>query len=100
MYTVETHIRYLGEVGALEPLAVDTQVLGADAKRLHLFHTLVHARTDAVLATGEHVLLHVDTAQGRSSPMLDPLAAGVAAAAAAHQALPVPHGAGRAISLT
>ena len=100
MYTVETHIRYLGEVGALEPLAVDTQVLGADAKRLHLWHTLVHARTDAVLATGEHVLLHVDTAAGRTCPMLDPLATEVAAAAAAHQALPVPDGAGRAISLT
>ncbi len=100
MYTVETHIRYLGEVAALEPLAVDTQVLGADTKRLHLWHTLVHAGTGAVVATGEHVLLHVDTDAGRSCPMREPLAAGVAAAAAAHQALPVPAGAGRAISLT
>lgn len=99
MYTVETHIRYLGEVGALEPLAVDTQVLGADGKRLHLFHTLVHARTGAALATGEHVLVHVDTAAGRSCPMREPLAAGVAAAAAAHRALPVPEGAGRSVGL-
>ncbi len=99
-YTVETHIRYLGEVGALEPLAVETQVLGADGNRLHLFHTLVHARTGAVLATGEHVLLHVDTVAGRSCPMLDPLASGVAAAAVAHAGLPVPEGAGRSIGLT
>lgn len=99
-YTVETHIRYLGEVGAFEPLAVETQVLGADEKRLHLFHTLVHVQTGAVLATGEHVLLHVDTAAGRSCPILDPLASAVAAAAAAHAGLPVPEGAGRSIGLT
>jgi carnitine 3-dehydrogenase len=99
MYTVETHIRYLREVGAQEPVAVETQVLGADAKRLHLFHTLVHGRTGEALATGEHMLLHVDTAAGRTTPMAEPLAAGVAAAAAAHRDLPVPEGAGRAIGI-
>ncbi len=99
MYTVETHFRFLGEVGALEPLVVDTQVLGADAKRAHLFHTLMHSRTGVTLATGEHMMLHVDTRVGRSCPMLEPLAAGVAAAAAGHAALPVPEGARRSISL-
>jgi carnitine 3-dehydrogenase len=96
---VETHIRYLREVAAQEPVAVDTQVLGADDKRLHLFHTLVHGRTGDVLATGEHMLLHVDTAAGRTTPMAEPLAAGVSAAAAAHGHLPAPEGAGRAIGL-
>ena len=99
MYTVETHIRYLAEVAALEPLDVHTQVLGADEKRLHLFHTLAHARTGENLATGEHLLLHVDTAQGRSVPSREPVARRVAAAAAAHASLPAPEGAGRAIAL-
>jgi carnitine 3-dehydrogenase len=99
LYTVETHIRYLAEVSALEPLAVHTQVLGADEKRLHLFHTLTHGRTGTSLATGEHLLLHVDTAQGRSVPSREPVATRVAAAAAAHAPLPAPEGAGRAISL-
>ena len=99
MYTVETHIRYLAEVAALEPLDVHTQVLGADEKRLHLFHALAHARTGESLATGEHLLLHVDTTRGRSVPSREPVAGRVAAIAAAHASLPVPEGAGRAIAL-
>ncbi len=99
MYTVETHIRYLREAAALEPLFVETQVLGADEKRLHLFHTMGHVSTGGTLATGEHLLIHVDTAAGQACALVDPLAERVAAAAAAHAALPVPDGAGRAISL-
>jgi carnitine 3-dehydrogenase len=99
-YTVETHIRYLREVAAFEPLAVETQVLGADSKRLHLFHTLVRRPSGETLATGEHLLLHVDTVQGRSTPWREPVAGRVAAAAAAHAELPVPEGAGRAIGMT
>jgi carnitine 3-dehydrogenase len=98
-YTVETHIRHLHEVAGLEPLRVSTQVLGADEKRVHLFHTLAHGATGETLATGEHLLLHVDTARGRVTPWLEPVAGRVAAAAAAHAALPSPDGAGAAISM-
>jgi carnitine 3-dehydrogenase len=98
-YTVETHVRHLHEVAGLEPLQVVTQVLGSDEKRLQLFHTMRHARNGVQLATGEHLLLHVDTAAGRACPWLEPVAERVGAAAAAHAALPVPEGAGRAIVL-
>lgn len=97
-YTVETHLRHLHEAAALEPLQVVTQVLGADEKRLHLFHTMTHAHTGDTLATGEHLLLHVDTAAGHAAPWVEPLAGRVPYAAAAHAALPVPEGAGRAIA--
>ncbi len=60
-FTVESHLRHLHEVAAFEPIDVATQVLGADEKRLRLFHTLTHARSGETLATGEHLLLHVDT---------------------------------------
>ena len=99
LYTVETHVRYLHEIAALEPVVVATQVLGSDEKRLHLFHTLEHGRDGTALATGEHLLLHVDTAQGRAAPMRDPLDAGVAAATHAHAALPRPESAGGSIGL-
>ena len=98
-YTVETHIRHLHEVAGLEPLRVSTQVLAADEKRVRLFHTLTHGATGETLATGEHLLLHVDTARGRVTPWLEPVAGRVAAAAAAHAALPEPDGAGRGISM-
>jgi carnitine 3-dehydrogenase / betainyl-CoA thioesterase len=98
-YTVETHIRYLREVAALAPLSVETQVLGSDEKRLHLFHTMTHVATGEELATGEHMLIHVDTKAQRACAWVEPLAERVAAAAAAHATLPVPDGARRAISL-
>ncbi|MBA2643437.1 MAG: carnitine 3-dehydrogenase [Actinobacteria bacterium] len=98
-YTVETHLRHLREVAALEPLQVLTQVLGADEKRLHLFHTMRHATAGETLATAEHLLLHVNTAEGRARPWLEPVAGSVATAAAAHRALPLPESAGRAIVL-
>jgi carnitine 3-dehydrogenase len=97
-YTVETHLRHLREVAGLEPLQVVTQVLGADEKRLHLFHTMLHARDGNVLATGEHLLLHVDTVAGRACPWAPPVASRLAEAAATHSSLPLPEGAGRAVA--
>jgi carnitine 3-dehydrogenase len=98
MFTVETHIRYLREAAALEPLSVETQVLGVDDKRLRLFHTLLDGSGE-ILATGEHLLLHVDTKEGRSVPWREPVAGLLAAAADAHAALAVPPDAGRSIAL-
>jgi carnitine 3-dehydrogenase len=95
MFTVETHIRYLAQAPANERLSVETQVLEADGKRLHLFHTVSQSQTKAVLATGEHLLLHVDTEAGRVCPALEPVAGRVAEIARAHAALPRPLGAGR-----
>lgn len=98
-YTVETHIRHLHEVAGLEPIAVDTQILDADSKRLHVFHVLRHRATGDVLATGEHMLLHVDAKAGRTTAWQEPVASRVSAAAAAHAPLPVPDGSGRAVSM-
>ena len=98
-YTVEGHIRYLHEASAFEPLRVASQVLGSDEKRLHLFHELQHGRSGKTLATGEHLLLHVDTRRRHAAPWREPVAGRVAAAAAAHAALPAPDGAGRAVAL-
>jgi carnitine 3-dehydrogenase len=97
LYTVETHIRHLAEAKAGEPLSVSTQVIGADEKRVHLFHTIERPTTATVLATGEHMLLHVDTAAGRACPMVEPVAGAVAAAAAAQAPLPRPEAAGQRI---
>jgi carnitine 3-dehydrogenase len=99
-YTVEGHVRFLREAAALEPIVVDTQVLAADEKRLHLFHSMRHGGTEALLATGEYLLLHVDTGEGRTCPWKEPVASRVSEAAAAHTDLPVPEGAGRAVSMS
>jgi carnitine 3-dehydrogenase len=98
-YTVETHLRHLHEVAALERLEVLTQVVGADDKRLHLFHTMRRPREGDTAATAEHLLLHVDTTAARATPWREPLATRVAAAAHAHVGLSLPDGAGRAVTL-
>lgn len=40
LYTLETHLRYVDEVRAPATLAIETAVLGVDAKRLHVGHTM------------------------------------------------------------
>ena len=89
-YTVETHIHYVLEVDVHEPIAFTTQVLGVDAKRLHLIHTMLHGDTGALLCTAEQMLVHVDMAAGRSAPILPGVAAALAAIAEAHAGLPIP----------
>ena len=95
-FTVETHIRHLDEVAALEPVTVTTQVLEAKGKKLRLFHRLSHA-DGRLLATGEHLLLHVSLkTRSACEPPAD-IAAKAEEIAAGHAALDWPEGAGRAI---
>jgi carnitine 3-dehydrogenase len=96
-YTVETHIRHLGEARVGDRLTVSTQLLHHDPKRLHLFHEIRRADDGAPVATGEHMLLHVDMAAGRAVPAGTDVLATLDRIAAAQARLPVPAGAGRAI---
>ncbi len=91
-YTVETHIRFLGEAAVDDPLQIATTVLGADAKRLHFVHEITHAEDERRLATVEQMLVHVDTTAGRSAPVPSYVQDALDAIVAAHAALepPVP----------
>jgi len=97
-YTVESHLRHLGQARLGEAIRATTQILGADAKRLHIFHTMTGA-DGSVIATAEHMLLHVDAAADRAAPMLPAVAAAVAALVEAQAKLERPAAAGRAIGL-
>ena len=65
-------------------------MLGHDEKRLHVFHALHRTDDDALLATAEQMLLHVDTAAGRAASAAPAVLDRVARLAAAHAALPRP----------
>ncbi|MBL93692.1 MAG: L-carnitine dehydrogenase [Alphaproteobacteria bacterium MarineAlpha3_Bin5] len=65
-FTVETHIRHLDEVTEGEIIAVETQVLAGEGKRMHLFHFL-KGTDDRLVATGEHMLIHVSLKTRASS---------------------------------
>ncbi len=99
LYTLEAHISYLHEVGEGQALAVSTQLLGADGKRVRLFHTMNHADKGHLLATAELMLLHVDTTQARAAPFAPEIQTQLASVAQAHSKLSRPTQAGRSIAL-
>ncbi len=95
IYTAESHLCFIKGVTAGAALTYQTQLLGHDAKRLHVFHQMTSA--DAIAATCELMFLHVS--QDRVSPIPDEAAAAVAAVAVAHAPLPRPEKAGRRIAM-
>ena len=96
-YTVETHIAFVDELAPGTPLVVDTTVAGADPKRVHLFHELRRADDEALAATQESMMLHVDTSIDRVAPMGADLYAVLRADADAHAGLLGTGTTGRAI---
>ncbi|GAA4857231.1 thioesterase family protein [Saccharopolyspora rosea] len=99
LYTVESHIHNRREVAEAEPLSLSLRVLDHDAKRVHVFHEMHHGGTGDLLATAEQMLVHVDTAEGRSCPLPEHLRHRLAAIHRAHQALPVPDSVGRPMGI-
>jgi len=98
-YTVETHIRHLGQARLGEPIEVRTRVLAADTKRLHLFHEMVSRKQDAVIATAEHMLVHVDAKAEKSAPAPEAMRGKAQALVAGQAHLPLPDGVGRQIRM-
>ncbi|MEL7124799.1 MAG: carnitine 3-dehydrogenase [Pseudomonadota bacterium] len=94
-FTAETHLRHLDEVHAGTRIEVVTRVLSGAGKKLHLWHEM--RAGDRLLATAEHFLLHVSLETRKPSEPAPAIAATLARIAAAHAALPVPEGVGRAV---
>ncbi|MEZ0468676.1 thioesterase family protein [Phaeobacter sp. SYSU ZJ3003] len=67
LYTLETHLRYVGEVRAPATLSIEAAILGVDSKRLQIGHTMWSA--DQECATFECMLLHYDTRQQRATAL-------------------------------
>jgi len=98
-FCLEAHVTYHREVRAGDPLRFTTQLLGHDAKRLHYIHAMYHAAEGWLAATNELMSLHVSHATRRAAPMAPEILARLAAIQRAHDALPRPPQAGRAIGL-
>jgi carnitine 3-dehydrogenase len=96
-YTVESHIKHVGEAKTGEPLYVTIQVLSVDDKRLHVFHRLHRSSDDALIATGEQMHLHVDTVAGKATPVDAALRGKLDSLRQAHAKHPVPSEAGKPV---
>lgn len=99
LYTLETHLNYLQEVKEASAIVVHTQVLGVDAKRLHIFHTLVREEDGNLLATNEQMLCNIDTAGPKSAPFAPEVAQRLSPLVEMHRSWPRPSQAGRFIAL-
>lgn len=98
-FAVEAHIRYLGEVKLGTLVAVESRMLGADAKRLHHFHIMRNAETGAVAATFEVLSLTVDMTTRKAGSLAPADLQRALDAVAAHATLPLPDGVGRAVAM-
>jgi carnitine 3-dehydrogenase len=96
-YTVENHLKHLGEAKLGESLYVTTQLLKVDEKRLHVFQRIHRARDDKQIATAEQLYLHVDTAAAKAAPADEKVRAKLETILRSQAGLPRPPEAGSAV---
>jgi carnitine 3-dehydrogenase len=98
-FSVESHVRHLGQAREGESLYVTTQLLSVDDKRLHVLHRLHRGHDDALIATGEQMHLHVDTTAGKASAVDPAIRVRLESILQQQAGLPRPREAGRSIGL-
>lgn len=94
---LEAHLTYQREAHAGDELRIETRLLACDHKRLHFYQEMY--RGDDLLATEEHLLLHVSLVTRRSSPFEPEVLEKWRALQAAQRDLAVPHRVGRSVGL-
>lgn len=100
LFTAELHLNYLKEVSINTEVRVDTIILGYDAKRLHIFHTMYRADEREPVATNEQMQLSMDMTGPRIAPFQPDVLAHIEEIAAEHAKLAKPTQVGRSISLS
>ena len=99
LYSVEAHLTWARELLLGQRLHVESLVLGADAKRLRVFHRLFATDEGYSAATMDVMMLHVVQGEdgARTSPFPGDVARCLRTVAAEHAALGVPEEAGRSV---
>jgi carnitine 3-dehydrogenase len=98
-FTAETHINYYREMKVGEAFWIETQVLGCDEKRIHLFHRMYHGKTKELAATNEIMQLHVNQEVKKVAPMSEELYTALKAIGKAHKNLKRPKEMGSVIQV-
>jgi carnitine 3-dehydrogenase len=93
-YSLESHVRYINESKVGDEIVVTAQVILLDEKKVHL-HSVMSKTDGTVVATAEHIYLHVDTKLKKGSPIGKELLERLEPIAVAHAKLPKPDGVGR-----
>jgi acyl-CoA thioesterase FadM len=96
---IDNDYRLAGKSSKGEPLKFTTQILGLDAKKLHIFHQMFHAKNGDLLATTEQMLVHVDMSKGEACEIEPAVENILAKIWACHQKLPTPRQKGRIMAI-
>jgi acyl-CoA thioester hydrolase len=98
-FVLETHVTYDREMRGGAPMRFATQLLGRDAKRVHLFHEMFHAEQGYLAATNETIVMNIDYISRRSAPWPVQAADRLEEIWSMHEGLPHPAKAGRVMGL-
>ncbi|MGE0151609.1 MAG: thioesterase family protein [Reyranellaceae bacterium] len=98
-FVLEAHLTYEREVRAGATIAITSQILAYDAKRLHYFHTMYDSHDNSRVATNELVAINISYHSRRSAPWPDFAIDRIERLYSAHGALPRPSQVGRAVGL-
>ena len=96
-FTVESHVNFAAQAKAGDHLYCTVQLLSHDAKRVRVFTSMHRASDGVVVATAEHMLLHVDTKIDKTVPASAEMITALDDIAAYHRLLPQPGNAGRSV---
>lgn len=99
LFTVETHLRNLGQAVRGEALECGLWVLGVADRKLHIAHTLERVADGSTIATGEQLLVHVDLERGRATAFPDDIRSRLEQIVAVHALTERPDWVGRRITM-
>jgi acyl-CoA thioester hydrolase len=98
-FTLETHTSYLREVAPTDLVAIESQIIDHDHKRVHYVQQMKHADDNWVACILEVMVSHVDLNIHKTSNFPADVKARIDAMAAIHRALPVPDQVGHKIGI-
>ena len=99
IFTLETHTTYANELHAGEDVRIETQIIGADAKRIHYVQQMFRADSTYLACVLEVMVSHIDLGAKRTSPFPPDIQLRVDEMAKSHQSLPLPPQVGHVIAL-
>jgi acyl-CoA thioester hydrolase len=98
-FTLETHTTYLREVAPTDFVAVESQIIDHDHKRVHYVQQMKHADDGWVACVLEVMVSHVDLTVHKTSNFPNDVNERIGAMAATHKSLPVPGQVGHKIGI-
>jgi acyl-CoA thioester hydrolase len=97
-FALESHLHFLREVKAGDPLRFESRLLAFDHKRIHFYQEMYHETEGYLAASYESISAHMDMRTRRTAFMPEPLSQRLVQVHAQHSKLPRPWQVGHVIA--